>query len=234
MTVEPLLRDVPESALALWRIRELSDLYVDALVRDELGQIVFMSVFGRDGAIQQLFAAFHLPKSEGGIDRVTLECETRATPSWTVGEVGTIGDPKRFAKITGKLPAKGLFGVLSHVFVFDQKVVGPDQSEGTGWVLSYQATEAEHRTRIWALVMRLLAVPVLDHWQEALLAAIPDQIHHMDHANSPWPAIGRVQASQVRLAAGITDTISQLVRERVLTRLPEPDPVRPAATASAA
>ena len=232
MTVEPLLRDVPESALALWRIRELSDLYVDALVRDELGQIVFMSVFGRDGAIQQLFAAFHLAKSEGGIDRVTLESATRACPSWTVGEVGTIGDPKRFAKVTGKLPAKGLFGVLSHVFVFDSKVVGPDPSHGTGWVLSYQASEAEHQARIWALVTRLLAVPVLDHWQEALLAAVPDQIHHMDRVSSPWPAVGRVRASQVRLADDIKDTISQLVRERVLTRTPHSG--RPASAASAA
>ena len=231
MTVEPLLRDLPEPALPIWQIRELSDLYVDALVRDDVGQIVFLSVFGRDGAIQQLFAALHLPVSQGGIDRVTLDIASSACPAWTAGETGTVGEPKRFTKRTGKL-GRGLFGTLAQAFVFDEALVDPDHTTGSGWVLSLDASDAEHQDRIWGLVRRLLPLPTLDHWQAPLLEAIADRIHHQDRRHSDWPAIGRVRAAQVRLDDAVAETVSRLVRGRVLTRTPEAE--RPVSQASAA
>ena len=233
MNVEPLLRETPESDLALWKIRELSDLYVDALVRDDVGQIAFLSVFGRDGAIHQLFAAFHLPTGEGGIDRVTLESASHACPAWSTGETATVGDAKRFAKLTGKLPARALFGALTQAFVYDEALIAPDQNNGSGWVLSLDASDAEHQQRIWAMTARLLPVPTLDHWKEPVLEAIASQIHHQDRLHSQWPAIGRVRASQVRLDQTVPETISRLVRDRVLIRTPEAAG-RPQSEASAA
>ena len=40
----------------LFKLRELSDLFADACVRDEAGQLMFLSLYGRDTAIQQLLA----------------------------------------------------------------------------------------------------------------------------------------------------------------------------------
>lgn len=218
MTVEPFVRELPESRLPLWRIREFSELYVDAMVCDDVGQILFFSVFGRDGAIQQLLAAFHLPSNQGGIDVVTLLKAVDTCPEWTGSARGLVGDPNRFTKLTGKLP-RGCFGQLAHVFIYDKAVMAPDQSAGVGWVLSFDSTEADHQARIWSMVKRLLPLPVLDHWQASLLHAVSDQIIHLDREHrAVWPAVGRVRASQVRLDESIRDTISRLVRERVLTR----------------
>lgn len=234
--VEPLLREVPTSTLPVWRIRELSDLFVDALVCDEAGQILFVSVYGRDGAIQQLMSAFHLPTSQGGVDLLTLEPATRPCPHWSRGMRALVGDPKRFGKLTGKL-SRGLFGVVSHVFIYDEAAIAADHSAGSGWVISHDCTEEAHQARIWGMVKRLLPLPVLDHWRDALLGAIGNMVVHMDrNAGASWPAIGRVRAAQVRLDNSIKETVSGLVRAGVLTREARspglsPSPARPALSA---
>jgi hypothetical protein len=61
------------ASVPLWGIREFSDVFLDALVRNEAGQLMFASLYGRDTAIQQLLAAFSLPVSSGGVDRITLK-----------------------------------------------------------------------------------------------------------------------------------------------------------------
>lgn len=219
MSVEPF-PDLPETTLPLWRIREFSEVYVDAMVRDDIGQFVFASLFGRDGAIQQLLAAFHLRQSEGGIDSGTLVNASSACPTWANSTRFAVGDPKRLTKMTGKLP-RGIFGNLVHVFVYDEAVIDADRSAGSGWVLSFDGTDADHQARIWAVLKELLQVPVLDHWQAPLLAALADQIHHCDRDHrAAFPAIGRVRASQILLNEQVADLISQLVRDRVLTREP--------------
>lgn len=217
--VEPFVRELPEPTLPLWRVQAFPDIHVDAMVCDELGQIVLLSAFGRDGAIQQLLAAFHLPRDQGGIDTVVLESATAACPSWTHRSRALIGDPKRFSKLTGKLP-RGMFGQLAHVFIYDEGAVAPDHTGGSGWVLSFGASAADHQARIWGLLKQLLPLPVLDHWKVPLLEAVADQLVHMDREHgAAWPAVGCVRASLLRLdSATIADTVSKLVRDGVLTR----------------
>jgi hypothetical protein len=56
----------------LFGVRELSDVFVDACLRDESGSLLMLSCYGRDTALQQLFAAFSLPASQGGLDALSL------------------------------------------------------------------------------------------------------------------------------------------------------------------
>lgn len=223
--IEPLLRNTPASALPVWRVEELSDLFIDAIAVDEHSQIMFLSVFGRDGAIQQLLSAFHLPVTEGGIDKLTIVPGNRNCDPGRRGKV-LVGDPKRFGKTTGKLP-RGLFGVVTQVFIYDQVIAKVDRGSGAAWVVSHDASDAQHRERVWRTLQQILPLPVLAHWREPLLASIGGSIAPVTH-------LGRVRASRICIDLDeVMERVSQLVRQGVLTREPD-SAASPRSSASAA
>jgi hypothetical protein len=113
----------------LFKLRELSDLYADACVRDESGQLMFLSLYGRDTAIQQLLAAFTLKVSEGGFDSFHLQ-----DPAGESHRVH-VGNADRLEKFTGKLPRDNLFGNLVHLWLYDPALTRPDRSNRVAWVL---------------------------------------------------------------------------------------------------
>jgi hypothetical protein len=223
MEASTFLKAMPSAQLPLWQVNELLDVYVDSMVTDVSGEVMFMSAYGRDGALQQLLAAFHLPRTQGGIDRISLIPANEACGGQRIR--GTVGDAKRLTKLTGKLP-RGCFGPLSQVFIYDEALVRPDFESGRGWVLSFGQDESQHRDRIWAVAKQLLPIPVLDHWRDLLLSEIEQIDHnivHMDKTSGDFRAsIGRVRASCVRLDhQQITQVVSRLVRSGVLTRSPQ-------------
>jgi len=73
----------------IFRIRELQDLFVDACVRFPNGDLAFLSFYGRDGSVQQLFASLQLGTQEGGLRQLTL-----VTASSSVETVISIGESK--------------------------------------------------------------------------------------------------------------------------------------------
>jgi hypothetical protein len=221
----------------LWRIKEFSDVFLDALVRNEAGQLMFASLYGRDTAIQQLLAAFSLPLSSGGVDRITL-VQVEAPPRPGSGVAGIvdlfpemppaedhrgiafIGDSSRLTKLAGKLPRRSLFGPVSHVFIYDPQVVDPDTANGRAWVLTFDTEEAVHRDAVWAMIQRISPVPLIETWRDSVLASLGDTIvADLNHqAKVTWPTMGPVRASQINLGESFPKAISELVKNRVLTR----------------
>lgn len=223
-------------ATQLWGIREFSDVFLDALVRNEAGQLMFASLYGRDTAIQQLLAAFSLSVTSGGVDRITLK-PVEAPPRVADGVVGVvplhpatpaaddprgvayIGDAARLTKLAGKLPKKSLFGPVSHVFIYDSLVIDPDTANGRAWVLT-QGDGPEHWHSVWAMIQRISPVPLIDAWREPVLDFMGETI--VQDLNRPtgvtWPTLGPIQASVIDLGDNFSQAISELVQRRVLTR----------------
>ena len=56
----------------IFRIRELQDLFVDACVRFPNGDLAFLSFYGRDGSVQQLFASLQLGTQAVSYTHLTL------------------------------------------------------------------------------------------------------------------------------------------------------------------
>lgn len=223
-------------ATQLWGIREFSDVFLDALVRNEAGQLMFASLYGRDTAIQQLLAAFSLSVTSGGVDRITLK-PVEAPPRVADGVVGVvplhlatpaaddprgvayIGDAARFTKLAGKLPKKSLFGPVSHVFIYDSLVIDPDTANGRAWVLT-QGDGPGHLDSVWAMIQRISPVPLIDAWMapvlEVLGGSIVQSLNHQ--VGVTWPTLGPIQASVIDLGETFSQAISELVQRRVLTR----------------
>ncbi|MBK6744181.1 MAG: hypothetical protein IPG66_14935 [Hydrogenophilales bacterium] len=225
-------------ATQLWGIREFSDVFLDALVRNEAGQLMFASLYGRDTAIQQLLAAFSLPVTSGGVAHITLK-PVEAPPRVADGVVGVvplhpatpaaddprgvayIGDAARLTKLAGKLPKKSLFGPVSHVFIYDSLVIDPDTANGRAWVLT-QGDGPEHLDSVWAMIQRISPVPLIDAWMAPVLehlgdAVIKDLSPH-NSSSVTWPTLGPIQASVIDLGESFSQAISELVQRRVLKR----------------
>lgn len=56
----------PSSPTTLYRIDECADLMADACIRDEQGNLIFISVWARDTAIQQFLARLTLSRDRMG------------------------------------------------------------------------------------------------------------------------------------------------------------------------
>ena len=200
------------------RLVELSDLFVDACVRDQAGQLLFMSCYGRDTAIQQLLAAFQLKSGAGGLDHFRLE-----DPEANV-ETVFVGDPGRLEKFSGRMPRENLFGNLVHSWIYDPAVIRPDFSNRVTWViepLTWEEIPPEQMScKVWETYRVLSPVPLLDHWRSPLLDATAGNYVTLMHETAYQP-IGRCSAFQVHLDDSFLERVSNLVKSGVLTLDPE-------------
>ncbi|MDR8763309.1 hypothetical protein FEP90_05025 [Burkholderia multivorans] len=199
----------------LYPIKELQDIFVDACVRAPGGELAFVSVFGRDGAVQQLYASLHLGIQEGGIRQITL---INPDTSQVIAAV-PIGDPRRLDKYSGRLPKENLFGNLVHTWIYDEALLTPSKATGSAWLLVDRDTQAHDdaslEERAWSLIEQLSPIPLLPHWRSLVLGMLGDQlVSHLDQ--TPHTPIGRIYASWITLPDSFSEAISRFVNSGAL------------------
>lgn len=203
----------------IFRIRELQDLFVDACVRFPNGDLAFLSFYGRDGSVQQLFASLQLGTQEGGLRQLTL-----VTASSLVETVISIGDVKRLDKHTGRLPKQTLFGGLLHCWIYDPSLLKPSRATRSGWVLQdcVDTSEADSADdRVWDLVKQVSEVPLMDHWREFTLGELSTELL-VDLTDEMCRPAGRIHPIFVRIPIDFSARISSYVRNGQLTLAVEP------------
>jgi hypothetical protein len=197
----------------LFAIKEISDLFIDACVQDSEGRLVFLSVYGRDTALSQFYAAMQLGSQEGGLRWFRIQCEP-------VRQVA-VGDVAQLDKHQGRLPAT-LFGNLSQAFVYQKQVSRIDKSNGSATLL-YPVSEtrmepadrAQVNQKLWSLVKQLSPVALLDHWRVALFGECPGLSQSL--SEGVYAPIGNISAWRVQLPTTFTETVSRLIRTGDLT-----------------
>ena len=149
------------------QLKELPDLSVDACVVDQVtGQLIFLSVWGRDTAITELIA------------RLTLDA--RETESLRSGiTLNVDGKPQRIS-INADLLEKQLsrsykgtlFGNLINLWLFDNRCTSPDRANLTSYVLLEQNTamgslkQHPQFTKCLAQLTDLSPLPILPSWAD--------------------------------------------------------------------
>lgn len=204
---------------SLYRIKELSDLFADACVRNEAGQLLFLSAFGRDTGIQQLLASIALGAKEGGLTQFKLQAPGEAD------DLVLIGDAGRLEKLTGRVPRQNLFGSMTHAWIFDPALVVPDRANRIVWRIFGERREpgspAQHErftAELWKTLAQLMPVPLLDHWREPVLREAGRHVTWLERlASGP---IGQVTGYKLELPQAFLETISALVRAGELKLVP--------------
>jgi hypothetical protein len=200
---------MPANAAPLYAVRECSDVFVDAALRDNSGELLFLSAFGRDTAILQFFASFTLPVTNGGRNAFTLvrESETHRV---------AVTDANSLEKLTGRLPRGNLFGNLVHAWLYKGDFIKPDRSNRSVLVLRFGETEEAFMLRVWLLLRDLCPVPLLDHWREPLLSALgAELITPLSAGNAP--PIGMVDGVYLALPLDFERVVSAAVARQALT-----------------
>lgn len=200
----------------MYLLAEQSDIFVDAVAADHCGQLLFVSVFGRDTSIQQFMARLHQPVREGGVDAVTvLDAAVRKQAMRLI-----VGDARRLDKITGRMPRTRLLGNLVHTWIFDPALLAVDHAGRSAWLVDVEPVDEEQwHQAAWQIVKELSPVPLLDCWQTPVMAAIAER----GGIKRP-PCVGRIRTARVELDDGFEQWVSTSLKAHAL---PVPASVNP-------
>ena len=199
----------------MYRIEELSDIWVDACLRNSDGRLMFLSYFGRDGSVMQFLASLELGRTERGLNRFHL-----VGPDGQRHPVDVEGT-ERLGKHAARLPRQNLFGPLTHNWIYDKTLQHPDRANRIAWVMHRLTTEsAQHEQplydKAWSAMVDLSPVALLDHWREHCLAWCREK-RAVELLDDPvYPAIGQVMAMRVSLSDHFVQFVSDGVRSGLL------------------
>lgn len=188
----------------LFQIEECPDLYVDACVCDEQRNLVFMSAWGRDTALQEFLARLTLGREENGIEQFHILVDGRSIPVFPNHDL--------LEKRTTRQFRGTLFGSMVHLWLFDRRASAPDQANHFAFAL-LERNEAPHQ-RLWPLVMETCPLPLLHHWRERVMEVLTQ---HRMLTVLPG-AIGNVCAWRLALQLDVLESsLGELIRRGELT-----------------
>nr|MBP7655526.1 hypothetical protein [Pseudoxanthomonas sp.] len=113
------------SSTTLYRIDECSDVMADACVGDDQGNLIFLSIWARDTAVQQFLARLTLGRDEQGLDQFHVITDQGGSVPVFVSNVD------RLEKRMTRAYRRTLFGSLSNVWLFDRRCVKPDKANAS-------------------------------------------------------------------------------------------------------
>jgi hypothetical protein len=200
----------PQSPPCLYTIHEAPGVFVEACVSSPDKQLTFMSVLGRDTALQHLRAAISLADTERGLAALTLKAEGKPDFRVLLGNFKQLDDNHRTRL---KLPP---YGVLSQIWFVDKRCYAPDVATQTATVLT--AGLAVNTSKLWETITELASVPLLAHWQSEVLTRITGLI-------TPLVGVGCVTGVSITLPADFDVQVGRLVALGVLAQYPVMDAV---------
>jgi len=199
----------------LYRIDECPDVMADACVGDDQGNLIFLSIWARDTAVQQFLARLTLGRDEQGLDQFHVITDQGGSLPMIVGNVD------RLEKRITRAYRRTLFGSLSNVWLFDQRCVKPDKANASALALLPQGS-AHRLDRLWTLVRETCPLPLLDHWHETVreLRLAREMLSRLPFALGPLE--GHRLAIDVPT---LTLELGSLIRSDVLTTYPYPSKI---------
>ena len=201
---------------ALMQIDAIPDLYADAALVDAYDKLLFLSLWGRDTALQEFLAGISLANEEGGINSFFLTTGKRENGE-PLRKLVQIGESKRLNHHSGRMPASNVFGGdMAHLWVFDRLVTDPDLANRRTIAISRAVDTASVSTvsqsRIWQLTKAICHLPLLDHWAETIVKRFYEREWIKD-----FNGIGVNGALiDLSLSEEVEDEISTLIRDGVL------------------
>ena len=193
------------SSNVLYRVDECDDLMADACVGDEHGNLVFLSLWARDTAVQQFLARRTLGRDEHGLDQFHLVTEQTSIPV-------LVGNAENLEKRTTRAFRRTLFGSMVHLWLFDRRCVKPDKANASALAL-LPRTVTDHTERLWTLVRETCPLPLLDHWRDDVMALL--QSREM-LTRLPF-ALGPLEGHRLALdVPALTTALGELIRNGTL------------------
>lgn len=187
-------------------IDECPDLMVDACLWEGIFNLVFVSIWGRDTAIQTFLGRLSLSPSQGGLDQFHI-----------VNEHGYdfpvyINSVNRLEKRTARTYRQTLFGSLTNLWLFDKRCVTIDKANASAVLLLPKGVD-NIIERIWSTVKETCPLPLLDHWRDPVL----DILKRYSMLEELPKGFGEVEGYQLNLhVADLKLHLGEKIRQGVL------------------
>lgn len=195
MTTAPQLR----------RLKEAPELFLDNHIADG-DKAVFLSLWGRDTAIQELLAKLTLPIAEGGIDCLSLEGDQ---------PVRLHIDRNRLAKRTTRTYKQTCFGNLLNLWLYDTRCQDADKANRQCYAIFNDRDKDQDKAEmLWSRVRDLAAFPLLDHWRPTVVQLLLEHgaIRMLDQTSE------RLSGVWIDLSlASVQDAIGELINSGELS-----------------
>ncbi len=143
----------------LMTLSVIPNVYADAYLADETGRLLFLSVWGRDTALQEFLARLQLPRSENGIREFVLRQESLKVQV-------QVPNVDELEKITSKTPNHTVFGTLTQLWVYDKRAVRPDPANQRALMIYNPEVGPVDP---WPLLKTVCPLPLLDDWKAVWL-----------------------------------------------------------------
>lgn len=185
-------------------IEDVAELYCEALVVHNRN-VVFGSFYGRETAIQETLARLSLKsQDEAALTEFSLALSPDEDTCWAI-------DGARLEKTVLRLPEPNLFGNVLQLWLYAKR-----QSSVQNAYVLYLNDANEAESVIWQALKRLSPVPLVDLWQDQVLA-LCREYQWIDELTvllrSPmYPLAG----SAIWLPTTFDDAISALIRTHQL------------------
>lgn len=199
----------PLSPQPLYRLDECPDLMADGCITDESGNLVFLSVWARDTAVQEFLARLTLGRAEDGLDQFHLIPEQGSSIPVFIGNADLL--EKRITRAFRRT----LFGSMVHLWLFDRYCITPDKANTRALAVLPKGT-CQHQ-RLWVLVRETCPLPLLDHWREPVLALLQSRNMLIQLPVALGPLEGHRLVLDV---LALTDALGDMIRNGVLTVSP--------------
>lgn len=196
----------PSSLNTLYRIDECPDLMADGCIGDEHGNLVFLSIWALDTAVQEFLARLTLGRDEKGLDQFHVITEQGGSIPVVVGNV------EHLEKRSTRAYRRTLFGSLVNLWLFDRRCVKPDKANASA--LALLPRDSAHRLdRLWTLVQDTCPLPLLDHWRDTALELLQSR----DMLTRLPMALGPLEGHRLALdVSALTTALGELIRNGTL------------------
>jgi hypothetical protein len=192
----------------LLQLNEIPHIMADGYVCDERRSLVFLSLWGRDTAIQELLARLTL-KNEDALTQLMLTDDALHEHSLFPGT----GNLDKFSS----RHQQTRFGTLVNLWLFDKRCCVPDRANGQAFLL-LQRDDPHWCERAWALLNETTTLPLLAHWRDRVLTLL-----QTSQMLIPVRGYGSLAGWQLVLdTARLTSLISEAIITGELSTAPRP------------
>lgn len=191
----------------IYPIAECPDLMVDACLWEGVYNLMFVSLWGRDTAIQAFIGRLSLGRSSDGLDHFhVVSGSNDRTPIY-------INSVDRLSKLTARTYLKTKFGSLTNLWLFDKRCIKPDKGSSSA-VLLLRKDAVNAQERIWSTVKDTCPLPLLDNWQDQVL----EVLNHNEMLSTLPQGIGNIAGYQINLDVDrLKVQLGEKIRQGLLT-----------------
>lgn len=176
-----------------------SNLFCDTLLLDKNNNLIFMSIYGRETGMLELFGKLTI-----GLNTLKFD------------------DSYHFAKFSKDLNYEkktlkfntSQYGTMIHSWIFDSRIKYPDFDSKTALLLHKDGSDQNLTERYISIIKEISSLPILDHWASDIVSIVKNN----EMISSFKPIVGSVSASLITINDKLlTNLMSDLIKSGVLS-----------------